>query len=67
MQGRLRPVVVGFSLLLPGGRVRAGGVSSYPPARHLDEGGFLGIGGTRVSDKEESTLTDIRAALGVKA
>ena len=36
-------------------------------AQAATEGGFLGIGGTRVSDKEESTLADIRSALGVRA
>jgi len=28
------------------------------------EGGFLGFGGVRVSDKEESILAQIRAELG---
>src|SRR5262245_19280880 len=36
-------------------------------AQAATEGGFLGFGGTRVSEKEESTLADIRTALGVKA
>ena len=36
-------------------------------AQAATEGGFLGIGGTRVSDKEESTLADIRTALGIRA
>jgi hypothetical protein len=31
------------------------------------EGGFLGIGGTRVSGEEEAALRDIAAALGVQA
>jgi len=34
-------------------------------AQAATEGGFLGFGGTRVSDKEQSTLADIRNALGV--
>jgi len=36
-------------------------------AQAATEGGFLGFGGTRVSDKEESALADIRSALGVRA
>ena len=36
-------------------------------AHAAKEGGFLGIGGTRVSDKEETALADIRQALGVRA
>jgi hypothetical protein len=36
-------------------------------AQAASEGGFLGFGGTRVSDKEEATLADIRRALGVQA
>jgi hypothetical protein len=36
-------------------------------AEAATEGGFLGFGGTRVSDKEEKALADIRTALGVRA
>ena len=36
-------------------------------AQAATEGGFLGFGGTRVSDKEETALADIRTALGVPA
>jgi hypothetical protein len=35
-------------------------------AQAATEGGFLGFGGTRVTDKEASALTDIRSALGVR-
>jgi hypothetical protein len=36
-------------------------------AQAATEGGFLGFGGTRVSDKEQSALADIRTTLGVTA
>jgi hypothetical protein len=36
-------------------------------AEAAKEGGFLGFGGTRVSDQEVSALKDLAAALGVKA
>jgi hypothetical protein len=34
-------------------------------AEAAPEGGFLGFGGTQVSDAEKATLADISAALGV--
>jgi hypothetical protein len=36
-------------------------------AEAAKEGGFLGFGGTQVSDKEQSALSQLGAALGVKA
>lgn len=36
-------------------------------AEAAKEGGFLGFGGVRVSDKEKAALHDIAAALGIKA
>jgi hypothetical protein len=35
-------------------------------AEAAKEGGFLGIGGVRVSDAERAALGDIAGALGVK-
>jgi hypothetical protein len=36
-------------------------------AEAASEGGFAGIGGTKVSDKEKATLSDISKALGIAA
>jgi hypothetical protein len=36
-------------------------------AEAAKEGGFLGIGGTQVSDQEKAALTDLRKTLGVAA
>ena len=36
-------------------------------AEAASEGGFLGIGGVKVSDAEKATLADIAAALGTTA
>jgi hypothetical protein len=36
-------------------------------AEASSEGGFLGIGGVKVSDKEKATLADISKALGTSA
>jgi hypothetical protein len=36
-------------------------------AQAANEGGFLGFGGTPVNEQEETTLTSIRTALGVRA
>jgi hypothetical protein len=36
-------------------------------AEAAKEGGFLGLGGTRVSAQETSVLTDLSSALGIKA
>jgi hypothetical protein len=37
---------------------------SQKVAEASSEGGFLGIGGVQVSDKEKATLADISTALG---
>jgi len=36
-------------------------------AESTKEGGFLGIGGTRVSDAEKATIESIKAAIGARA
>jgi hypothetical protein len=40
---------------------------SQKVAEAAKEGGFLGIGGTRVSEQEAAALKDLTSALGVKA
>jgi hypothetical protein len=40
---------------------------SQKVAEAAKEGGFLGFGGTRVSEQETSALRDLTAALSVKA
>jgi hypothetical protein len=36
-------------------------------AEAANEGGFMGFGGVKVSDKERATLTELSSALGLKA
>ena len=36
-------------------------------AEAAKEGGFLGFGGTQVSEKEQNALSQLGAALGMKA
>jgi hypothetical protein len=37
------------------------------PAEASKEGGFMGFGGTPVSDKEKATLAELASALGLAA
>jgi len=73
LQQRVRETVTNVMALLRGKGATEDEVSGFKTmminiaeavAEASKEGGFLGFGGVRVSDKEQSILTQIRAELG---